>query len=85
LRGRLRNAGGAADGRTVLIQSRIRGTWRAVDSVETGKGGRIAWRYRFTNTRQTARYRFRFVVPPEKRLPWEKLVTKQVSVVVRAA
>jgi hypothetical protein len=85
LRGRLRNAGGAGDERTVLIQSRIRGTWRSVDSVETGRRGRIVWRYRFTNTRQTARYRFRFVVPREKGLPWKKLVTKQVSVVVRAA
>jgi hypothetical protein len=85
LRGRLRNAGGAGDERTVLIQSRIRGTWRSVDSVETGRRGRIVWRYRFTNTRQSARYRFRFVVPREKRLPWKKLVTKQVSVVVRAA
>jgi hypothetical protein len=84
LRGRLRNAGGAGEDRTVLIQSRVRGTWRAVDSVQSGARGRIRWRYRFTNTRRTARYRFRFVVPTAKRLPWKRLVTRQVTVLVRA-
>jgi hypothetical protein len=83
LRGRLRNAGGAADGRTVLIQSRVQGRWRSVDSVETDRRGGIRWDYRFTKTRRTARYRFRFVVPAAKRLPWKRLTTGQVQVVVR--
>jgi hypothetical protein len=85
LRGRLRNAGGAAAGRTVLIQSRVRGRWRTVDSVESAAGGRIMWRYRFTSTDRTARYRFRFVVPRTRGLPWKRLTTRQVGVLVRAA
>jgi hypothetical protein len=84
LTGRLRGAGGAADGRTVLIQSRVRGRWRAVDSVRSRGAGRIVWRYRFTNTRRTARYRFRFVVPRTEPLPWNRLTTHQVRVLVRA-
>jgi hypothetical protein len=83
LRGRLQHAGGAGDGRTVLVQSRVGATWRSVDSIETGPNGRISWRYRFTSTRQTARYRFRFVVPRTKGLPWKRSVSRQVSVVVR--
>jgi hypothetical protein len=83
LAGRLRHAGPAADDRIVLIQSRVDGRWRTVDSTETGARGRIRWRYRFTRTRRTARYRFRFVVPRAKRLPWSRVVTRQVSVLVR--
>jgi hypothetical protein len=83
LSGRLRNAGGAAEGHTIIIQSVVRGEWRSVDSVEAQDDGRITWRYRFTNTTQTARYRFRFVVPAAKRLPWTQRTTAQVSVLVR--
>jgi hypothetical protein len=82
LLGRLRHAGEASDGRTVLIQSRVDGRWRTVDSTETAARGQIRWRYRFTRTRRTARYRFRFVVPRAKRLPWGRVVTRQVSVLV---
>lgn len=83
LRGQVQHAGSAGDGRTILVQSRVGGAWRAVDSVETGRGGRITWRYRFTRTRQPARYRFRFVVPRAKGLPWERTVSRQVALVVR--
>ena len=82
LRGRLQHAGDAGDGRTVLVQSWVDGAWRSVDSIETGTNGRITWRYHFTRTQQTARYRFRFVVPRAKGLPWTRTISRQVSVVV---
>jgi hypothetical protein len=83
LRGRVRYDGNAFDERTALIQAVVRGRWRTVDSVKVSRRGRIRWRYRFTNTRQSARYRFRFVLPKAKRLPWKKTVSKRVAIVVR--
>lgn len=84
LRGRVRNDGGAEAGRDVLVQAIVRGRWRTIDSVEVDDDGRITWRYRFTNTTQTARYRFRFVLPRSKGLPWKRTVTEHVSAIVRA-
>jgi hypothetical protein len=49
-----------------------------------GEPGGRTWRYRFTDTTRTARYRFRLVVPYDKHLPWKRLTSRQVSVLVRA-
>ncbi len=82
LRGRFRNAGGALDERPVLIQAVVRGRWTTVDSVEADGDGRVVWRYRFEHTRTTARYRFRFVLPKQRGLPWTRTVTDVVTVLV---
>jgi 5-hydroxyisourate hydrolase-like protein (transthyretin family) len=85
LRGIVRADGGAQSGRDVLVQAQVRGAWRTVDSAEIGDDGRIAWTYRFTSTAQTARYRFRFVLPRTAALPWQRLASDPVSVLVSGA
>jgi 5-hydroxyisourate hydrolase-like protein (transthyretin family) len=82
LRGRVTGDGGAQSGRDVLVQAQVRGAWRTVDSAEIGDDGRIAWPYRFTSTTQTARYRFRFVLPRAAALPWARIVADPVTVLV---
>ncbi len=84
LGGRFRHAGGALEGREVLVQGVVRGRWRTIDSVEADDDGRVRWDYRFTNTRQSARYRLRLVLPKAKRLPWGRTVSPAVTVTVRA-
>lgn len=83
LRGRFEHAGGALEDRSILVQARVRGDWRTVDSVEADAAGRVRWRYRFTNTTRTARYTFRLVLPRAKRLPWGRVASEPVSVLVR--
>lgn len=85
LRGRVVGDGGAQSGRDVLVQALVRGSWRTVDSAEIGDDGRITWRYRFTNTSSSARYRFRFVLPKARALPWARTVTDPVTVLVRGS
>jgi hypothetical protein len=85
LRGRFAHAGGALEGRPVLIQARVRGTWRTVDSAEADAAGRVRWDYRFTNTTRTARYVFRLVLPRTKELPWGRVTSDPVEVLVHPA
>ncbi|HEY8584933.1 MAG TPA: hypothetical protein VIL49_18380, partial [Capillimicrobium sp.] len=80
LRGRFEHAGGALDEQPILVQAIVRGRWRTVDSVEADAQGRVEWAYAFTNTTRTALYRFRFVLPAAKRLPWKRLATDAVEV-----
>jgi hypothetical protein len=46
------------------------------------RGGRLRTVYRFTNTRRTARYRFRFKLVEQAGLPFETGTSKTVSVLV---
>jgi hypothetical protein len=68
----------------VLVQAKVRGDWRTVDSVEAGEDGRLTWRYAFTNTTRDAVYRFRLVLPRTKGLPWKRLASDAVEVRVDA-
>jgi hypothetical protein len=83
LHGEVAGDGGAQRGRNVLVQAQVRGAWRTVDSAEIGARGRVVWRYRFTSTAQTARYRFRLVLPRGRGLPWARTATDPVAVLVR--
>ncbi|MBX5442816.1 MAG: hypothetical protein IRZ32_14990, partial [Solirubrobacteraceae bacterium] len=85
LRGRFAHAGGALEGRPVLIQAKVRGTWRTIDSAEADADGRVRWDYRFTNTTRPARYVFRLVLPRTRELPWGRVTSDAVTVLVRPA
>jgi hypothetical protein len=85
LRARVSGDGGAFAGREALVQARVRGHWRTVDTVEVGTRGLAAWRYRFTSTVLTTRYRLRVVLPKTKGLPWRRTVTQPVGVLVRGS
>ncbi len=87
LRGKIRGAGDAVDGMTVLVQAVVDGRWSTVDSVEASESGAVSWKYRFRRTVRTARYSFRLVVPAVRGLPWKRTASprRTVRVVPRAS
>ncbi|WP_210490958.1 hypothetical protein [Patulibacter sp. SYSU D01012] len=72
-RGRVTGAGGA--GIPVDVQAIVRGRWSTVGTVETTSRGTVVWKYRFTNTRRRAEYRFRLVAAASRQRPWRRTVS----------
>lgn len=80
--GKLSGAGAAAARTPVEIDVRINKRWRAVGVVDTRKGGRYVWNYRFTRVRKPTRFVFRTVVRSNSAWPWSSVKSKSVKVLV---
>jgi hypothetical protein len=84
LRGLVRGGPLPAVGKLVQLQAYSRGRWLTFATPRAGRGsGRWAYRYRFTATRGTVRYRFRARIPQEAGFPYISGVSRSVGVLVR--
>jgi hypothetical protein len=83
-RGQLRGAPRPSPGKLVELQARTRGGWRTFATTRANqRTGRWLYRYRFSATRGSVRYRFRARVPKESSYPYETGVSRSVVVGVR--
>jgi hypothetical protein len=83
-RGRVHGAPMPATGKLVQLQAYSRGGWRTFANPRArASTRRWAYRYRFTATRGSVRYRFRAVVPAEGGFPFARGASRSVSVNVR--
>jgi hypothetical protein len=64
------------------LQVRRPGSWQTFKVVNTHKGGRFGFRYRFTRTTRRQRYRFRAFVPAQSGYPYAAGRSKALGVVV---
>ena len=84
LRGRIRGGPLPAVGKLVQLQAYSRGRWLTFATPRAdGRTGRWFYRYRFTATRGTVRYRFRARIPQESGFPYAAGVSRPVSVLVK--
>jgi hypothetical protein len=83
-RGRVRGRPLPSTGKLVQLQVYSRGTWLTFATPRaSARSGRWRYRYRFTATRGTVRYRFRARLPQEARYPYEAGTSRPVGVTVR--
>ena len=80
-----RSAAGSADdrsrrrGKLIELQARTRGGWRTLPTTRAcARSGHWSYRYRFSATRGTVRYRFRASVPKETAFPFETGASRTV-------
>ena len=84
LRGRVMGGPLPGVGKLVQLQAFSRGRWLTFATPRADAvTGRWSYRYRFTATRGTVRYRFRARVPAESGFPFATGVSRSVYVVVR--
>jgi hypothetical protein len=84
LRGRVRGGPLPTVGKLVQLQAYSRGRWLTFATPRASRAtGRWSYRYRFTATRGTVRYRFRARIPQEAGFPYISGVSKSVRVLVR--
>jgi hypothetical protein len=84
LRGRVLGRPLPAVGKLVQLQAYSRGSWLTFATPRaSAASGRWSYRYRFTATRGTVRYRFRTRVPPEAGFPYASGASRSVHVLVR--
>jgi hypothetical protein len=83
-RGRIQGGPLPPVGKLVQLQAFSRGTWRtfATPRART-RSHRWTYRYRFTATRGSVRYRFRAVVPAEGGFPFVRGESRPIAVAVR--
>jgi hypothetical protein len=73
-----------ATGKLVKLQAYSRGRWLTFATPRASANtGRWSYRYRFTATRGTVRYRFRAELPREAGYPYDAGSSRRVSVIVR--
>jgi hypothetical protein len=83
-RGNVRGGPMPSSGKLLQLQAYSRGTWRTFATPRaSARTHRWSYRYRFTATRGTVRYRFRAVVPREGGFPFERGASRSVNVRVR--
>jgi hypothetical protein len=83
LHGRVRGGSLPTVGKLVQLQAYSRGRWLTFATPRASKEtGRWSYRYRFTATRGTVRYRFRARIPQEAGFPYISGVSRSVHVVV---
>jgi hypothetical protein len=84
LNGRVRGGPLPAVGKLVQLQAYSRGRWLTFATPRASReSGRWSYRYRFTATRGTVRYRFRARLPQEAGFPYIPGVSRSVRVLVR--
>jgi hypothetical protein len=84
LRGRVRGGPLPTVGKLVQLQAYSRGRWLTFATPRASREtGRWSYRYRFTATRGTVRYRFRARIPQEAGFPFISGMSRSVHVVVR--
>jgi hypothetical protein len=84
LRGRVRGGPLPTVGKLVQLQAYSRGRWLTFATPRASREtGRWTYRYRFTATRGTVRYRFRVRIPQEAGFPYISGVSRSVRVLVR--
>ena len=84
LRGRVRGRPLPDVGKLVQLQAYSRGRWLTFATPRAdARTGRWSYRYRFTATRGTVRYRFRARVPTESGYPYTVGASGSAYVVVR--
>ena len=84
LRGRVRGGPLPSVGKLLQLQAYSRGRWLTFATPRAdGRTGRWFYRYRFTATRGTVRYRFRARIPQENGFPYAAGVSRSVRVLVR--
>ena len=84
LSGRVRGGPLPTVGKLVQLQAYSRGRWLTFATPRADRGtGRWSYRYRFTSTRGTVRYRFRARVPQEAGFPYIVGHSHSLRVVVR--
>jgi hypothetical protein len=84
LRGRVRGKPIPNTGKLVQLQAYSRGNWLTFATPRANPAtGRWSYRYRFTSTRGTVRYRFRARVPRESGFPYGAGVSRSAYVTVR--
>ncbi|MGH2945045.1 MAG: hypothetical protein ACRDPC_02040 [Solirubrobacteraceae bacterium] len=83
-RGRVQGRPLPATGKLIQLQAYSRGRWLTFATPRAkAKSGRWSYRYRFTATRGTVRYRFRARLPREAGYPYDAGKSRRVPVVVR--
>jgi hypothetical protein len=82
-RGKLRGGWIPYQGKLIEVQFYARGKWRTFATTRTDRTGRWAYRYRFTGTHGTIRYRFRARIPRETGYPYVTGRSHRVRVTVR--
>jgi hypothetical protein len=86
LRGRLLGRPLPVSGKVVVVQAWTERGWRTFGNTRARAGdGRWTYRYRFTGTTMTSRYRFRAVVPVEDSYPYVTGSSRVAAVIVRGA
>jgi hypothetical protein len=84
LRGRVLGRPLPAVGKLVQLQAYSRGRWLTFATPRaSAASGRWSYRYRFTATRGTVRYRFRTRVPEEAGFPFASGTSRSIHVLVR--
>jgi hypothetical protein len=84
LRGRVRGHPMPSVGKLVQLQAYSRGKWLTFATPHaSAPDGRWSYRYRFTATRGTVRYRFRARLPREAGFPYDSGTSRSAYVVVR--
>ena len=84
LRGRVLGQPLPAVGKLVQLQAYSRGSWLTFATPRaSATSGRWSYRYRFTATRGTVRYRFRVRVPKETGFPYANGASRSIHVLVR--
>jgi hypothetical protein len=84
LRGRVRGGPLPAVGKLLQLQAFSRGRWLTFATPRASAlHGRWSYRYRFTSTRGTVRYRFRARIPQETGFPYDAGVSRSAYVLVR--
>ena len=82
-RGKLRGGWIPDQGKLIEVQFHARGKWRTFATTRTDRTGRWAYRYHFTGTHGTIRYRFRARIPRETGYPYVTGRSHRVRVTVR--
>jgi hypothetical protein len=83
-RGRVQSTPLPPTGKLVKLQAYSRGSWLTFATPRADPNtGRWSYRYRFTATRGTVRYRFRAAIPREAGYPYDAGTSRRVAVVVR--
>jgi hypothetical protein len=84
LRGRVQGRPLPTVGKLVQLQAYSRGRWLTFATPRADAAtGRWSYRYRFTATRGTVRYRFRASIPEESTYPYGRGASRSVFVLVR--
>ena len=82
-RGKLRGGWIPYQGKLIEVQFHARRKWRTFATTRTDRTGRWAYRYHFTGTHGTIRYRFRARIPRETGYPYVTGRSHRVRVTVR--
>ncbi|HEY0279944.1 MAG TPA: carboxypeptidase-like regulatory domain-containing protein [Solirubrobacterales bacterium] len=84
-RGRLKGAGGAAQGANVEIQAIAGGRWTTIDTVAVGRNGSFSWAHRFRYVERDALFSFRAVVPRTPGWPWQTVRSRRIELPIEGA